>query len=54
MLGGPGGGGGGAEGGGYSRDRGERSGGAPRGPAPATSRPTQKPTDTFEDDDIPF
>jgi single-strand DNA-binding protein len=58
MLGGPGGGGGGEGGGGsgWSRDRGERSGGgAPRGgAAPSSSRPAQKPTDTFEDDDIPF
>ena len=59
MLGGPGGGGGGeGGGGGWSRDRGERSGGsgAPRGAAPASSssRPAQKPADTFEDDDIPF
>ena len=58
MLGGPGGGGGegGGGGGGYSRDRGERSGGgAPsRGTAPASSRPSQKPADAFEDDDIPF
>ena len=59
MLGGPGGGGGeGGGGGGYSRDRGERSGGggAPRGGgAPSSSRPaSQKPTDSFEDDDIPF
>jgi len=50
MLGGPGGGGGS-----YSRDRGERSGAAPsRGTAPASSRPSQKPADAFEDDDIPF
>jgi single-strand DNA-binding protein len=54
MLGGPGGGGGGESGGGYSRDRGERSGGAARGSAPAASRPAPKPADTFEDDDIPF
>jgi single-strand DNA-binding protein len=57
MLGGPGGGGGGeGGGGGWSRDRGERSGGAPRGGgAPSSSRPAQKPADTsFEDDDIPF
>jgi single-strand DNA-binding protein len=58
MLGGPGGGGGGegGGGGGWSRDRGERSGGAaPRGgAAPSSSRPAQKPADTFEDDDIPF
>ena len=62
MLGGPGGGGGGeGGGGGWSRDRGERpggggGGGAPRGGggAPASSRPAQKPADTFEDDDIPF
>jgi single-strand DNA-binding protein len=56
MLGGPGGGGeGGGGGGGYSRDRGERSGAAPsRVTAPASSRPTQKPADAFEDDDIPF
>ncbi len=54
MLGGPGGGGGGGEGGSWSRDRGERSGGgAPRGAAPS-SRPAQKPAETFEDDDIPF
>ena len=57
MLGGPGGGGGEGGGGGWSRDRGERSGGgAPRGggAAPSSSRPAQKPADTFEDDDIPF
>jgi single-strand DNA-binding protein len=57
MLGGPGGGGEGG-GGGYSRDRSERSGGggAPRGGGmPSSSRPaSQKPTDSFEDDDIPF
>jgi single-strand DNA-binding protein len=56
MLGGPG--GGGEGGGGWSRDRGERSGsggGAQRGSsAPSSSRPAQKPADTFEDDDIPF
>ena len=59
MLGGPGGGGegGGGGGGSWNRDRGERSGGgAPRGggAAPSSSRPAQKPADTFEDDDIPF
>jgi single-strand DNA-binding protein len=58
MLGGPGGGGGGEGGGGYSRDRGERTGGggAPRGGGmPSSSRPaSQKPADSFEDDDIPF
>ena len=57
MLGGPGGGGEGGGGGGGSRrrDRGERSGAAPsRGTAPASSRPSQKPADAFEDDDIPF
>jgi single-strand DNA-binding protein len=58
MLGGPGGGGGeSGGGGGYSRDRGERSGGggAPRGGGMPASRPaSQKPTDSFEDDDIPF
>lgn len=59
MLGGPGGGGGGGEGGGWSRDRSERSGGAPAGGAPrgaasSGSRPAQKPADSFEDDDIPF
>jgi single-strand DNA-binding protein len=57
MLGGPGGGAeGGGGGGGFSR---ERSGGAaPRGAgagaASSASRPAQKPTDAFEDDDIPF
>ena len=56
MLGGPGGGGEGGGGGGYSRDRGERAGGgAPRGAAPSSARPAQKPADaSFEDDDIPF
>jgi single-strand DNA-binding protein len=56
MLGGPGGGGEGG-GGGWTRDRAERSGGAgaaPRGAAASSSRPAQKPADTFEDDDIPF
>jgi single-strand DNA-binding protein len=56
MLGGQGEGGGGG-GGGYSRDRGERSGSsAPsRGPQSA-SRPSSAPppSDSFEDDDIPF
>ncbi|MET0230397.1 MAG: single-stranded DNA-binding protein [Rhodanobacteraceae bacterium] len=60
MLGGPGGGGGegGGGGGGYSRDRGDRAAGsgAPRGGGmPSSTRPaSQKPADSFEDDDIPF
>lgn len=61
MLGGGEGGGrseGGGGGGGYSRDRGERSGaGAPsRGAPQSPSRPSSAPppSDSFEDDDIPF
>jgi single-strand DNA-binding protein len=55
MLGGPGAGGAreGGGGGGWSRDRGERSGGAPRSAPASASRPAQ-PADTFEDDEIPF
>jgi single-strand DNA-binding protein len=59
MLGGTSGGGegGGGGGGGYSRDRGERSGsGAPSRAPQSASRPSSAPppSDSFEDDDIPF
>jgi len=52
MLGGPGEGGGG----GYSRDRGDRPSGAPSRAPQSASRPASAPppTESFEDDDIPF